>query len=126
MRRIKIETNSSYTPEQFADFAFLGFTEVGAQGNTVTIDINNARISEIEAALEAAPWCETYSEIVRFELVSYAQAKLELYDREVEFEADTLPEIESHIASSEMLTDALAGETERVWRIERTDGEDVY
>jgi hypothetical protein len=62
----------------------------------------------------------------KFELASYAKARLELYDRIVEFEADTLQEIESHIAASEMLTDALAGETERVWRIERTDGQEVY
>ncbi|HEY0545280.1 MAG TPA: hypothetical protein VGC91_07900 [Pyrinomonadaceae bacterium] len=128
MKRYEIMANSSYNPvEDWPSFASeIPHAEVESGIESVTIDVDDEYADACEQYLDKATWCESYSEVVKFQIVSYAKAKLELYDRQVEFEADALEEVEREIAGSELLQDQMDGQTERVYRVERTDGQEVY
>jgi hypothetical protein len=61
------------------------------------------------------------------QIVSYE--KTQIFDRstrKIEQEFETLEAAEAAIESSEFLTDALAGEMERIYRVETESGESAY
>ncbi len=64
MKRYEIETNDKHTAEKWADFCYVGFVEVDAPGDgSITIDVNDEQVNEVEQYLDRADWCESYSEL---------------------------------------------------------------